>query len=349
MVNRGFWLSLGLLLATVVGVLFATRLLLAYLLPFVMALALAAAIEPVVGWLTRRGLPRGVASATALTLLICVLGSLLAGAAARLIVEIGQFVSAIPGYSSEVASRLEYLAELYGKYTAAVPKALEDTIQGQVQTLFAIIEGVARSTLQALSGLPGFVMVTVVTVIATFFLSRDKKEINAFFLSLFTPNLRERLTRVRREVIGSALGFAGAYLMLMALTAVITVAGLSLIGARYGLAVGILVGFLDVLPAVGPAAIFVPWIVYSFTFGSVAFGVKLAVVLAVMSVARQVIEPRLIGERTGLHPLATLLAIYLGLRLFGATGFVVGPLAAIVVRSIARAGLLPGWGASGAK
>lgn len=332
------------MLLALLAVLYLTHLTLAYLAPFVLALALAAFIEPVVSWMSRHGVPRGFAVGGALLLTITVLGLIVAAAVSRLVVEIGQLVGALPGYSQDLSNRVEALLQAYGRYSASLPKPLEDSIHNQLGSLVSVLQSVAGSFLAAVSGLPGLLLILVVTVVATFFLSRDKDRINAFLLSLFPPALQGRVTSVRREVIGSALGFAGAYVTLMLMTAILSVLGLTLIGARYALVVGLVVGILDILPGVGPVTVFAPWIAYSAAFGSIPFAVKLAVVLGILSLVRQAVEPRVVGQRTGLHPLATLLAMYLGIRLFGTSGFLVGPIAAIILKAIGRAGLLPGFG-----
>ncbi len=345
--QHGFWYSLGIMLVALVAALYLTQLTLAYLAPFVLALALAAFIEPVVTWLSRRGVPRGWAVGAALFFTVAILGLIVGAAVSRLVVEIGQLVGALPGYSQDLANRVESLLQAYGRYSASLPQPLEESIRSQMGSLVAVLQSLAGAVLAAVSGLPGFLLVLVVTVVATFFLSRDKEAINAFLLSLFPESLRGRVTSVRREVIGSALGFAGAYVTLMIMTAILSVLGLTFIGARYALVVGLVVGLLDILPGVGPATIFVPWIAYSVFFGSIPFAIKLAVVLAILSVVRQMVEPRVVGHRTGLHPLATLLAMYLGIRLFGASGFLIGPIAAIILKAVGRAGLLPGFGGDG--
>ena len=342
--SRRFWYSIGIMLLATVAVLFLTHLALAYLAPFILALALAAFIEPPVTWMSKRGVPRGVAVGGALFLTVAVLGLIVGAAIARLVVEIGQLVGSLPSYAQDLSNRMESLIRAYGEYSASLPKPLEDSIQRQMGTLVAVLEAVGRGILETVSSLPGLLLIVVVTVVATFFLSRDKERINTFFLSLFPVSIQKRVTSARREVIGSVLGFAGAYVTLMLLTAILSVLGLTFIGAKYALVVGLVVGLLDILPGVGPATVFIPWIVYGLIFGSLPFSIKLAIVLVVLTVVRQFVEPRVVGQRTGLHPLATLFAMYLGIRLFGTSGFLVGPIAAIILKAMGRAGLLPGVG-----
>src|SRR5690606_27870815 len=115
--------------------------------------------------------------------------------------------------------------------------------------------------------------------------------------------------------------------------------GLSLLRSPYAMLLAVLSGLLDLLPVLGPGLIFVPWLLYHFILGDALFGLGLALVYAAISFIRTVLEPRIIGERAGLHPLTALIALYVGLKLFGMAGFVIGPLSAILLKSLARVGL----------
>ena len=99
-------------------------------------------------------------------------------------------------------------------------------------------------------------------------------------------------------------------------------------------------GFLDVLPAVGPGLVFLPWAFYHLTVGETVLGIWLLVTYGVLVVGRTVLEPRVIGTRIGVHPLATLVSLYVGLRLFGVAGFIIGPMVAILLVSLGRTGLV---------
>ncbi len=83
----------------------------------------------------------------------------------------------------------------------------------------------------------------------------------------------------------------------------------------------------------------VPWIIWEFATGNSKLGIGLAVLYVTTSVVRQILEPKIVGDNIGLHPLATLVSLYIGLQLGGMVGMILGPITLIIIISCYRAGL----------
>jgi predicted PurR-regulated permease PerM len=107
--------------------------------------------------------------------------------------------------------------------------------------------------------------------------------------------------------------------------------GLALLRVPYAFLLAVLLAVVDFLPLLGTGIILLPWAAVSLLLGEVKLGIGLAVLYGVTSVVRQVLEPKLIGEGLGLHPLVSLAAMYGGLRLFGVWGMILAPLLAAAV------------------
>ena len=88
------------------------------------------------------------------------------------------------------------------------------------------------------------------------------------------------------------------------------------------------------MPLLGTGIILIPWAAVSLLLGEIKLGIGLLVLYAVSSVIRQILEPKLIGEGLGLHPLLSLAAMYAGLRLFGVWGMILAPLVTAGVKSV---------------
>lgn len=93
---------------------------------------------------------------------------------------------------------------------------------------------------------------------------------------------------------------------------------------------------------IGPGTIFVPWIIWEFATGSTRMGVSLLLVYATISIVRQVLEPKIVGDNIGLHPLVTLISLYVGLQLGGLVGMILGPVSVVIFMACYRAGIFPG-------
>lgn len=336
-------------IAGLAGFLLVSWALLTYALPFVLPFAIAGLLaelmDPAVSWLTRKcRIPRGFSVLLVLVLLVGVITTVLTAAIAGLINEIQSVYGQLP-YLYAVATDLgTKFAQQFGAFHANLPTS----IQGILMDNLVVIQKKLNDTLPtvlgslgAVSSLPAFITNSLVALIATFFLSRDKRKIFDFLLSLFPRTWQPKLQRVKADVWTSAMGWAKAQFTLILLTMVESMIGLTLIGSHYAVLLGAIIGLADLLPLLGPATIYLPWIAYCLVFGNTLFGIKLLVVYGVIAGIRQVLEAKMVGDQIGLHPLAILVAIYLGFQVFGSLGFVVGPLLAIVLKSMIKSELLP--------
>ena len=108
---------------------------------------------------------------------------------------------------------------------------------------------------------------------------------------------------------------------------------------KYIFTIGIVVGILDILPILGPGTFFVPWIIWALISGDTKVALSLLIVYIIISVVRQFLEPKIIGDNIGLHPLATLISLYVGLQLGGVIGMIMGPVLVVIFIACYRAGV----------
>jgi predicted PurR-regulated permease PerM len=120
----------------------------------------------------------------------------------------------------------------------------------------------------------------------------------------------------------------------MLLTFSVMLLGFVILGVRYSLLIAVTVAFLDVLPVLGVGTVLVPWSVWSFITGEVRLGVGLVILFVVNEIIRQFAEPKIIGRSFGLHPLVTLILIYVGYSLMGFFGLFLLPLAIIIINAV---------------
>ena len=336
-------------LAGLAGFLIVTYVVLTYglplILPFAIALVVAELINPLVERVTFRGkVPRGIAVSIVLLFFVGLLTTAVTVAIARLVAEIQGVIGQLPYLYAIGVDAGTLFAEQFSVFNASLPAAIQEMLSQnltQLQTWAGAQLKNLGSVLGVVGSLPTFITNLLIALVATFFMSRDKREIADFLIALFPREWHDQIRTVKDEVWSSTMGWAKAQFMLILLTMIQTMIGLKLIGANYAVTMGVLVGVADLMPVLGPAAIYVPWIAYSLLFGNTIFGIKLIVLYAIVAGIRQVLEAKVVGDQIGLHPLAILVSLYLGFQFFGPLGFVVGPLMAILLKSMIKSGLLP--------
>lgn len=339
---RDFWLSWVYLFGVLTGIFLAVRFILPYVLPFALGAALAVVIEPVVEFAQRRGkISRGLAVAVVLSLVMLAGLYLLYLVVATLIGELLRLYQQLPHDYAASLVRADELVRLFGEALPALPDPLRLSFEAQVAALYQELTELVGGLAQGVGRAPALVTVWMVAILSAFFISRDRREINRFLLNLLPAVWRDRVRRANADVLRSVLGLVNAQLVLVGLTAAFATLALRLAGVAYAGAIGLAVGVLDLLPVLGPGLIFLPWSAYALLTGQPGLSAYLVGVYLVMAGVRYAVQPRLIGRRIGMHPLGTLLALYLGVQFFGVNGLLIGPLAAIIVKALVQSGILP--------
>lgn len=134
-------------------------------------------------------------------------------------------------------------------------------------------------------------------------------------------------------------GYLKAQAILILVSFIISLIGLyiySWVGfnIKYPLLAALGIGFIDALPILGSGTVMVPWAIISACKGDLTLGIAILVLWLIMSVIRQIIEPKIVSGQLGVHPIFTLVAMYTGFKFCGILGLFVGPIILIVLKNI---------------
>ena len=318
--------------------------------PFLLGGLLAALIEPIVTYLEKRvHINRGLAAFFTLILILGVFFTVAALGISRLTVEIVRLSKDLPKYSVDITTFFKKsVFEFQSLFdTVRLPPQLLEGITGSLSDIIArltnLTSAVADFLLLLATALPNLLLIVVIALMAAFFFSRDKEIIGNISARILPSSFHETLRAVSEDVGKALFGYIRAQLTLMTITAVQTVIGLYLLGVDYAITMGFVVGLVDILPVLGPGAVFVPWIIYELFRGTYFMALALGGIYVFIIVVRQVLEPKIVAENIGLHPLATLISIYVGLKLFGFLGVILGPFFLVVIKAASRANIFSRW------
>ena len=134
-------------------------------------------------------------------------------------------------------------------------------------------------------------------------------------------------------------GYLKAEATLIIISFVISLIGLYIfhfvgLNVKYPLLYAVAIGFVDALPIFGSGTVMVPWAIIEGFNGDIKLGIAVLGLWIVMSIIRQLIEPRIVGNHIGIHPIFTLIAMYTGFKLIGVIGLFIGPIALIILKNI---------------
>lgn len=313
-----------------------------WFLPFAIAWFLAAFLDPLVNWLEERARwPRTAAALAAVLVLALGLGLAVVAVTAQLAVELARLAAELPHYAALLKEGLTQLDALYRSWQLPpqVMGAAETGIEAVTEHARGLLIHLVQELVQAASAVPRFFISLIVVVVATFFFSRDKHLIRKGLFSLFPRLADPRWVSMGEELGAGLLGYFKAQTFLITLTALQVLLGLHLLRVKYALSLSLFIAVLDVLPVVGPGTVFLPWAGWEFLTRRYTTGLALLVLYATITIVRQVLEPKVVGRNLGLHPLAALASIYIGVQALGLAGAVLGPLLLVFLKAAYHAGL----------
>jgi len=328
------------------GLVLSARFVLPLVAPFLLGLVIACLIQPAVAWLERFcHLPRWIAAGGVLALFLFAAGVVLALIGFRLWLNLRDF--ALGSEGERLVAIAERLLRAGAGSLQVLPDSLRRTILAGARELPLRFLGSLQQWLGNLGHLPEWLLFLFLGVLAAYFFCRDRELLGRFLLGLTPREWRARALGMRNELWSALVGFVRAQFLLVGLTWCLGTLGLAVLGVERSWLLGALLGLLDFLPTVGPGAILLPWSGVCLVTGQPGRGIGLAVVFLILAAARELAEARLIGRKLRLHPLAVLAAIYVGMRLYGLAGFLLGPIILVILRALYTALALPGGVESG--
>ena len=170
--------------------------------------------------------------------------------------------------------------------------------------------------------------------------------IRDMILSFFTEEKGRKIVEAKRVVTKGVGKLLKAYLTIMLITFTEVFLGLYLmkiIGVYQGgyiAVIALVVCIVDIVPVLGTGTVVIPWAIYSFVTGNIGLGIGLAILYVVITILRQAIEPKLVASQVGLPSIVTIMAMFLGARLFGLFGVVLLPFTVIVIKLMLDEGII---------
>ncbi|MEF2968387.1 sporulation integral membrane protein YtvI [Paenibacillus sp. M1] len=349
---RGGWVCIVLVLLA-----FGLYWLLPLIYPFLIAWLIAYAMNPLVRWLQSAAkLPRWLAVTTALIAYVGGTLIVLSAAVTRLVKELIALSETLDFHIAEwrkwfvewsQSEGIQNIINEINRFIADNP-GYENTINKNIDTTTSTISSAISKLLGSLlngivgvlTSLPNLGLILIVILLAAFFISKNWER-NMRFLSGLVPSpFRKTGGEVWRDLQKALFGYFRAQFIMISITAVIVFIGLLILRVDSAFTYAILIGFVDLLPYLGVGTVMVPWLLYAFMTGDVGFGIGLSILYGVILVARQLLEPKVLATSVGLDPLPTLISMFVGLKLFGVFGLIIGPVSFVVFGAVLRAGVL---------
>jgi len=304
-------------------------------------------IEPLARRLHRLGLRKSIASAVSMLVFVLFILAVLVGIGYIFAWQIGELQQSLPGFQQTVQERAASLTSTLQKHLDALDPTLTEKLNEAIAYVTALFSRLATIFLDWLvrlfSSLSTFVAHFVIAIILAYFLSVEIDSWKKIASERSPKSLQRAFAFLREHVFRGIAAYLKAQATLIGITFVIILVALSALGIPNALAIALIAGILDVLPLLGVGTLFVPWIGYLFLTGETSLALWLAGLFIVVSGTRQILEPRITGQKIGVSAFTMLAFMIISLSLFGVMGLVLAPVLVILLKALYDHGYLHRW------
>jgi len=331
-----FWIGV------IAVVIFTLGLLQSILLPFIAGLVLAFILAPAVARLERWGIRRSLAS-------LAVLIAFLFGVALVFMLLVPLIQNQVVTLIGKVPALVNFLQDQLGKIISLAQQQLpadqvdklKDMVGGKlgeaVSWLASLLQGLITSSIAILN----IVSLVIVTPIVAFLVLRDWEKM-VTVIDDYLPRQSLMTVREQARIVSDMLvGFAHGQALVCLILATYYGTTLSFAGLESGLALGLLIGVLAIIPILGGALGFVLALgLAASQYGTWREIITVCIIFGVgQAVEGNFLTPKLVGDRINLHPVWVMFALFAGATLMGFVGLLVAVPAAAVIGVLVRFGL----------
>ena len=329
------------------------------LAPFIIAFILAFILQRPIKWVQKKLhlKSHGIISFVLVLLVVCFAGGLLSIAILLLFNELKDFANYLTTQFSSLDEVVNTIENYLMSVVVRLPEGIRATASEYLNNAFdSLGEGNAKLDLSMLSAplsgawsvvksLPSTILACVVAVVSCFFVTSDYDKIKELFLGFFSENKRKYIVKTKRTATKAIGKLLKAYITIMAITFAEMFLGLfllKLIGVydgSYMTIISFVTCIIDIIPVLGTGTVLIPWALYNLIFGNFGMGIGLIVIYAVVTVIRQIVEPKLVANQAGLPAIVTVMAMFLGVRIFGAFGIILLPFTVIILKLLYDEGI----------
>ena len=315
-----------------------------FLFPFVLAFIFSMITQPIARFINKKThLSAKVSTIISIVAFFLVLFGLMSVVSIKFIEEIYNLSKNLRGSSAQFNELWNKSLDQGFVYIDYLPKEFITQIQSYTGEF---INFAARSattfvnqTIRFITSIPTLIIYTSITILSTLLMSLDKNDIVKFLEHQFPISWLNKIYNIKRDILSVFGSYLRAQLILVTICFFELLIALNLflslgLNVKYPLIFSIVISLIDALPILGAGAILIPWSIFSFITGDIKLGFALFILYVIVLAVRQLLEPKLISQKIGVHPLVTLVSMYSGFKLLGIIGFLIGPIVMIILKNV---------------
>ena len=286
-------------------------------------------------------------------ILLSVIGKEIAGFITFLTDQLNDLPNFLATLQSEILSLLKFLPDgIYTSVSDSITEFFTKLINNfDLSSLNIDVKSITNGVTSGISGvysvvknIPSAILSIVIGIIAWIFFTKDYSYIVGFIKLRLPDGKKNILSEIKQIFSKTVLKMLRAYGIIMFITFCELFLGfsiLNLVGVMnnsYAVIIAVAIAIFDILPVAGSGGILIPWALVCLVLGNYPQAIGLIIIYVMITVIRQYIEPKIVGNTLGVHPIITLAGLYFGLKLFGFLGMFIVPLSVMTLKAFNDAG-----------
>ena len=312
-----------------------------FFMPFLIALAIANLIEPIIKFINKKTkLLRKTSAIISLILIFAFLIGVITLIIVATVSEASNLLKDFGTLGNNVFNSVEEISNLLKLENLNVPievkNIIVDATNGLISHLLEYLKNFLIGILNLITQIPVFVIYFVITILATYFISTDRLSILDDLEQKFPKSWLRKANKHFKSTTLVLGKYLKAELILIFISFILVLIGLYIfkyvgLNIRSPFLIALGIGFVDLLPILGSGTAMLPWGIIEIIMGDVTLGIAIIGLLIFISLVRQFLEPKIVSTHLGIHPLYTLISMYIGFKFSGILGLLIGPIVLIIL------------------
>ncbi|MDP4146755.1 MAG: sporulation integral membrane protein YtvI [Bacillota bacterium] len=302
---------------------------LGYTIPFVLALILAYILQKPTKYLSNKFHIKNTISALITTIVFyTIIISLLILVFTSIATEAIQLGKSAQSYVAQNTSYINSIIDGAQKFYTNLDPTIVSTIDKNISsfttkainTTVNISGKLVSGVLDFITSIPSIIMILLFSLLSTYFFTKDMTNAKNKLLNMIPQKNTDRLVFIFEEIKRMITNYLLSYMIIIGITFIETLIGFLAFKVNYAVILSLVAAFCDILPIIGIGVIYIPLGVFYLLSGNYVVGFGIIILYAVVSIIRQIIEPKIVSSTLGLHPVAVLAALFIGLKANGVSG-----------------------------
>ena len=324
--------NLVIALAILLAIIFLLPKTIMFFMPFVVGWIIALMASPLVRFFEEKlKIKRKIGSAFVIIAVIALVVLLIYFVCAWLVEQVGGLIEALPDMWDGMKADLDSMGKSLGVLLSRLPGETELNLNNLTETMGNYVgdalERLGTPTIEAAGNfamqLPSIFIGLIMALLSAYLFVAERQQLNEWFRKHTPAVFHIYYNMIRRSLIKSVGGYLKAQLKIEVWMYVLLVVGLGVLGVNYYALIALIIAILDFIPFLGTGTVLIPWAVIKIFAADYKTAVGLLIIWCVGQLARQLIQPKIVGDSIGVPPLPTLLLLYIGYQIDGVIGMII--------------------------